>query len=265
MKKKTSVFVWTVVALLAIAGLGLLIKHGMSARALEEDSLSSYVTNRIAVFAPQGTDVTNIVRNLELEKEHSEEFKKLFPNTQPKKFEQWLEVDKKRSEEASYVSDAIKEFLMYEGNGSSGDNCSFYPDYFGGVYIMRSPEYQTNEPHELDGTEDSYKYCVLLVKGMEEEAADFVKFAGGFGDTIVYKYVEHSFNEMSEYANNVILPKLEAAGIESTSVGVGVKNNVINYCVFKDDYERACPIIQALAEESGYTIVVNASERWTFE
>lgn len=255
------------VAVLALASLGF-INHTTSAGILADTVdksavMSSYISESQAIFAPEEF-ITRFIKSNELKDEHSKKFETFSLDDMG----EYMDGEyHQRSKSTDYAYSALQKFLDTWRNGLSDCNDSFqYPDYMSYVYYMTIPEYSEGQPYELDGTMEPFKLCIGLVEGMEEEASDLMEYLSRFDDIIVYRYSKFSDSELREYVRSVVYPTINAAGLETVSYGVNVLGGfAIGYDIYKDDYEKACSIIQALAEESGYPIILNAAERFTFE
>lgn len=175
--------------------------------------------------------------------------------------EKIMSVIAERQSIALKIGEAMEKF-----NSLNGKDSYPYAEYVAGNYIMNDREYGIDAPYLGDGTNKPLKMCIILVKGMEDEAKDLVNYLKGYEDYIVYKYAEHTYYECQSLLDDVIVPAFEDAGIEVTAWGIcGTLADAVHIGVGCDYDEYVVKIAEEIAGEYGIAINITFGERWYFE
>lgn len=167
----------------------------------------------------------------------------------------------KRQSVAHAIGEAMEKFNSLNGEGSYP-----YAEYVAGSYIMNDREYGIDAPYLGDGTNEPIKMCIILVKGMEDEAEGLINYLKEYEDYIVYKYAEHTYYECKSLLDDVIVPAFKDAGIEVTAWGVcGELADAVHIEVGCDYDEYVVELAEEFASEYGVAINITFGERWYFE
>lgn len=135
-----------------------------------------------------------------------------------------------------------------------------YPDWYGGSYIMRKQEYGVDAPYETDGTDEPFKYCLQVTRGMESQIEDLKELLKPYEDYIIYKTVEFSVNQRMDFLDYVMKPVFDELGVKCPGWGADFLTNAVDYEVYEEYFnEDIFALAKQFANDYGYTIIIKRS------
>lgn len=218
-------------------------------RADEEKVLSTYISDdgSWAFIAPDGTDVSTVVWNY---KEHLREWLESGRQSTPD------DEDKPwRGCAASAAGDKIVDGTFNSDLPPTYDAHDL--DWYAGSYIMTSKEYGVDAPYETDGTDEPFKFCLIIVEGKEAEAIERIGSFESYGDTLVVRTSKFGcYRESRAYAD-VVAEKLLDAGIKVYVWTYSESFEAISLEIDIEDFtEETLAFIKELANETGRVIML---------
>lgn len=134
------------------------------------------------------------------------------------------------------------------------------PSWYGGRYITYKPGYGIDTPYYGDGSDESFKYCILIVEGMEESATEFMELVKEYEEHIIYKTVKHSYNQRQEFLDTVLYPALREIGVRPAIWEPMSDFDAIECKVFEEYFtEEALSLVKRLANEYDQNIVITVT------
>lgn len=172
-----------------------------------------------------------------------------------------LEKDDPRDDIADKIGKIAGEYWM-NLTGKPNE----YPDWYGGSYITFWPGYGIDTPYRGDGDSAPYKYCLLIVDGMESEAEELKELLKEYEDHIIYQTVKHSYGQREEFLNSILIPALKELGARTTSWSPFLTIDAVE-CYITEEYftEEVFSLVKKLANEHGQNIVISVGGELIFD
>ena len=212
----------------------------------EKTSSSAYfISDEKVLIVPDGTDPSTLIWNIK-----ADMVEYVNPELDAAR-EAGLDYIDPRYTVASAITDITGPY--YERHISSDFK---YPDWYGGSYIMYKQEYGVDAPYETDGTDEPFKYCLQVTRGMESQIEDLKELLKPYEDYVIYKTVEFSFEQGLELGRK-IHNAFEEIGIKSFSWGASSKFNTVDYYVYEEYFcEETFALAKEFANSSGQAIIM---------
>lgn len=254
MNKKRTLSVIALAVLIAASVCIASLPWGVDAvRADEEKILSTYISDEgfWAFIAPDGIDVSTVVWNFK--EDRSERFELSTQRNSEDEDKPWR---------GSTASAAGQKIL----NGSfNSDLPPTYDarelDWYAGSYIITSKEYGVDAPYETDGTDEPFKFCLIIVEGKEAEAIECIGSFESYGDTLVVRTSKFGCYREGKAYTDLVGDKLLEAGIKLYMWGYDEKFEAISLGIDKEDFnEETFAFIKELANETGRVIQVETCD-----
>lgn len=220
------------------------------AKPSEKTSSSAYFVNDdMALIVPDGTDPSTLIWNIK-----ASMVKYVNPELDAA-FEAGLDYIDPRDIMVNAITDITGPYLERRMSADFR-----YPDWYGGSYIMRRQEYGVDAPYETDGTDEPFKYCLQVVRGMESQIEDLKELLKPYEDCVIYKTVEFSVNQRIDFLDSVMKPAFDELGVKRAGCGPDFLTNAVDYDVYEEYFnEDIFALAKKLANEYGYTIIINRS------
>lgn len=262
MNRKRTFSVILIAALLVASVCVASMPIGISAAQADKESiLTTYVSEDKdqAFIAPNGVDVSVMVWNYEEKLRERAEYNELLGKAKTREERDALskKIDGDRDAAVSDIS--LASFIDLKS-----ETC---PDWYAGSYIMRNREYGLDNPYETDGTQEPFKYCLMVVEGMEEEAYEYLGDLSEYGDTLVIRTVSFGsyadgiaiYDELAE-----TLYRLE--NLEVSSIAYSTQYGAISVGIPTEEFnEETYAYFRELANETGRVIILERSGRIVLE
>ncbi len=166
--------------------------------------------------------------------------------------------DAARALKANAAKEIVNDFLGIENSDLSSPN---FPNYYTGMYIICNDESGIDAPYLDDGTDEQLKLCIMIVKGRESEAQELIDQLGEYKDFIVYKYTDHSYNEIREFRDKVLSTALAEEDISSDySISTSGSLGAIRIIADQKDYKLIRRVVEPLAKEYNMIIILELVE-----
>lgn len=134
------------------------------------------------------------------------------------------------------------------------------PSWYGGRYITYKPGYGIDTPYRDDGSDDPFKYCILIAEGMEEGAEEFMELLKPYEEYVIYRTVKHSYNQREEFLDTVLYPALCEIGVRPAIWSPMDDFDAIECKVFEEYFtEEALSLVKRLANEYDQNIVITVT------
>ncbi len=217
------------------------------AKPSEKTSSSAYFVNDdMALIVPDGTDPSALIWNIKAS---------MVEYVNP-------EMDAAREAGLDYIDsrysvvDAVTAITgPYLERRMSAD--FRYPDWYGGSYVMYKQEYGVDAPYESDGTDEPFKYCFQVARGMESKIDDLKELLKPYEDYVIYKTVEFSVNQRMDFLDSVMKPAFDELGVKLARCGPDFLTNSVEYAVYEEYFnEDIFALAKKLANDYGYTIII---------
>lgn len=221
-----------------------------------ESPSGTFINDTTLLIVPDGMDPSILIWNLK-----ASQVKYEFPDD-PAEAEKEFEKIADRSSKAEEISEALHSYLDRNNEGSLPG--TYEPDWYGGTYIMIDQEYGLDNPYETDGTDEPFKYCIQIVRGMESKVDDEVKqLLKPYEDYIIYKTVDYSFRQLRSLLDDTIIPEFSEHGIKCAASAASSRYNYVT-CGFMNKYfnEKTFAFAKELANK--YNVVITV-ELWELQ